>query len=151
MQISCSRIKQVLGKTMLSFFSYLFLLVDGFGWPLDSSNLVFLLLYLLLPRVERSPDSIPLLFLLIGVLLVCYNCSSHAFWACDFIVFCFFISGQYLVDVRFCSRCFLGWPLDSITIFFLGGHLIQTCLCSFFQNIFLMVLQSSNRCFWICF
>jgi hypothetical protein len=77
MQISCFRIERVLGKTLHSFFSHLFLLVDGFGWSLDSNTLVFLLLYLLLPRIELSPDSIALLFLLIGVFLVCYNCSSH--------------------------------------------------------------------------
>ncbi len=56
-----------------------------------------------------------------------------------------------MVATQFYSCCFLGWPPNSITIFFLGGHLIQTCLFNFFQNIFLMVLQSSNRCFWIFF
>jgi len=52
MQISCSKIERVLDKTMFSFFSHLFLLVDGFGWPFDSNTLVFLLLYLLLLRIE---------------------------------------------------------------------------------------------------
>jgi hypothetical protein len=59
MQISCPRIERVLGKTLHSFFSHLFLLVDGFGWPLDSHTLVFLLLYLLLFRLSGCPILFP--------------------------------------------------------------------------------------------
>jgi hypothetical protein len=111
--------------------------VDGFKWLLNSNTLVFLLLnlFLLLPTIEWVLDSIPLLFLLIGVFLVCYNCSSHAFKACDSIIFVFLL----MVNT--------GRLPNSISIVFLGGHLIQTCLFKIFQIFFNVFVIRWPMCF----
>ncbi len=132
MQISCSKIEQVLGKTMLSFFSHLFLLVDGFGWPFDSNTLVFLLLYLLLLRIEQSFDSIPILFLLIGIFwfVTIVRCTPFKLVISLFSIFFYqwlIFGGYSILQLLFSSVA-----TQFYSHFFLGGHLIQTCLFIFF-------------------